>query len=62
MEHLRNILRLVLSLYQDILHTLSFSVVHNLLYVLFQKSNVEKLIFVVVNFWFFKWFLLHRLF
>ena len=62
MEHLRNILRQVLSLYQDILHTLSFSVVHNLLYVLFQKSNVEKLIFVVVNFWFFKWFFLHRLF
>ena len=60
MELLRNILRQVLSLYHDIFHTFSLSVLLNLLYVLFLKSNVEKFIFVVDNFLSYKWLLLHK--
>ena len=47
MEHLRNILRHVLSLHQDTFHTFSLLVLHNLLYVLLLKNTVKKLIFVV---------------
>ena len=55
-----NTLRQVLSLFQDSFHTFSLSVLHNLLYILLLKSNVEKLIFVVDNFLFFKRLLLHK--
>ena len=55
-----NTLRQVLSLFQDTFHTFSLSVLRNLLYTLLLKSNVEKLIFVVDNFLFFKRLLLHK--
>ena len=55
-----NTLRQALSLFQDTFHTFSLSVLHNLLYTLLLKSNVEKFIFVVDNFSFFKRLLLHK--
>ena len=61
MEDLRRISKQVLRLYQDIFHTFSLSVLHNLLYVLFLKNKVVKLIYVGTTFCpLSNWLVLHK--